>query len=137
MFKSSCPADMPILITSYQPKQKQADSGTAKIKVNQTQVRDLPGHPEDFRVIPQLTVPLGGTFGTLSKLGVYCKRDTEEDDEVSFTIGDHESLVSAERLQRRRTSRTVAAAAERPASPSDHEEDKENSCDVILEFPSR
>ena len=33
-------------------------------------------------------------------------------------------------------SRTVAAA-ERPASPSDREEDKENLCDVILEFPSR
>ena len=93
-------------------------------------------HTTHYNSGSNLNLPLGGTFGSLSKLGVYGKRDTEEDDEVSFTIGDHESLVSAERLERRRTSRTVAAA-ERPASPSDREEDKENLCDVILEFPSR
>ena len=65
------------------------------------------------------------------------KRDAEDDDEVSFTIGDHESLVSAERLERRRASRTVNAA-EKPASASDdREEDKENMCDVLFEFPRR
>ena len=64
------------------------------------------------------------------------KRDAEEDDEVSFTIGDHESLVSAERLERRRASRSVNAT-EKPASASDDREDKENLCDVLFEFPRR
>ena len=65
-------------------------------------------------------------------------RETEEDDdEVSFTIGDYESLVSAERLERRRASRTVNAAADVPKERPYLEEDKENLCDVLLEFPKR
>ena len=60
----------------------------------------------------------------------------DEDDVVSFTIGDHESLVSAERLERRRASRTVNAAAV-PSERPDLEENKENLCDVLLEFPKR
>ena len=63
--------------------------------------------------------------------------EAEDDDEVSFTIGDHESLVSAERLERRRASRTVNAAAAVPPERPDLEENKENLCDVILEFPKR
>ena len=39
---------MPILPISHQSKQSQADSGTAKIKVNPTQVRDLLCHPVAF-----------------------------------------------------------------------------------------
>ena len=45
MFLSSCPAALPTLPFSHQPKQNEADSGTAKIKVNPTQVGDLLGHP--------------------------------------------------------------------------------------------
>ena len=40
MFLSSCPPALPIL-----PKSAHAGSGTAKIKVNPTQIRDLLGHP--------------------------------------------------------------------------------------------
>ena len=45
MYHPSCPAALPILPFSHQPKQGQADSGIAKIKVNPTQVRDLLCHP--------------------------------------------------------------------------------------------
>ena len=44
MFHSSGPAALPIQHISHQPKQNGADSGTIKIKVNPTQVRDLLGH---------------------------------------------------------------------------------------------
>ena len=45
--------DVPLILPScsahsahlYQPKQNRADRGTAKIKVNPTQVQDLLGHP--------------------------------------------------------------------------------------------
>ena len=41
MFHSSCPAVLPIILPiSHQPKQNQADSGTAKIKVNPTILPD-------------------------------------------------------------------------------------------------
>ena len=50
MFHSSCPTDLPILPISHQPKQNQADSGTAKIKVNPTQARDVIGHPPFMRI---------------------------------------------------------------------------------------
>ena len=36
----SCPAARPVLPISYQPKQNQADSGTAKIKFNPAQLSD-------------------------------------------------------------------------------------------------
>ena len=38
---------LPILPISHQSWQRWADSGTAKIKVNPTQVRDLLNHPVD------------------------------------------------------------------------------------------
>ena len=44
----SCPAAQPVLPISHQPRQNQAEGGTAKIKVNPTQVRQEMGHPVDF-----------------------------------------------------------------------------------------
>ena len=41
----SCPAAQPLLPTSHQPKQNQAEGGTAKIKVNPTQVHQEMCHP--------------------------------------------------------------------------------------------
>ena len=41
----SCPAAQPVLPISHQPRQNQAEGGTAKIKVNPTQVRQEMGLP--------------------------------------------------------------------------------------------
>ena len=41
----SCPAAQPVLPISNQPNQNQAEGGTAKIKVNPTQVRQEMCHP--------------------------------------------------------------------------------------------
>ena len=41
----SCPGAQPVLPISHQPRQNQAEGGTAKIKVNPTQVRQEMCHP--------------------------------------------------------------------------------------------
>ena len=41
----SCPAVQPLLPTSHQPKQNQAEGGTAKVKVNPTQLSEQVDHP--------------------------------------------------------------------------------------------
>ena len=41
----SCPAAQPVLPISHQPRQSKAEGGTAKIKVNPTQIRQEMGHP--------------------------------------------------------------------------------------------
>ena len=43
----SCPGAQPVLPISHQPRQNQAERGTAKIKVNPTQVRQEMCHPVD------------------------------------------------------------------------------------------
>ena len=41
----SCPAAQPLLPTSHQPKQNQVEGGTAKIKVNPSQLSEQMDHP--------------------------------------------------------------------------------------------
>ena len=41
----TCPAAHPVLLISHQPRQNQAEGGTAKIKVNPTEVRQEMCHP--------------------------------------------------------------------------------------------
>ena len=41
----ACPAAQPVLPISHQPRHNWADSGTLKIKVNPTKVRQEMGHP--------------------------------------------------------------------------------------------
>ena len=41
----SCPVAQPLLPNSHQPKQNWADSGTVKIQVNPTQIRQEMSHP--------------------------------------------------------------------------------------------
>ena len=51
MFLHLDPAAQPVMPTSYQPKQNQADSGTAKIKVIPTQLSYQMPHPVDWSLV--------------------------------------------------------------------------------------
>ena len=52
---SEAPAQ-PILPTSYQPKPQQAEGGTAKIKVNPTQLSDQMCHPVESHELPSVEI---------------------------------------------------------------------------------
>ena len=41
----NCPAAQPLLLISHKPKQNQAEGGTAKIKINPTQLSEQMDHP--------------------------------------------------------------------------------------------
>ena len=52
----SCPAAQPVLPISHQPWQNQAEGGTAKIKVNPTEVRQEMSRPGLGRIGDQVSV---------------------------------------------------------------------------------
>ena len=61
-FHLGCPAAQPVLPISYQPRQNQAEGGTAKIKANPTQVRQEMCYPVciyDRTVLPEGLADLG------------------------------------------------------------------------------